>query len=89
MAEPTAQIKIRVIPRAKRTEWGGKRGESRVVRLQAAPVKGAANDALIAFLHKELGVSASALEIVHGDKDRDKIVRVQGMRQAALDKLLG
>ena len=89
MPEDVAQIKIRVIPRAKRTEWGGKRGESWVVRLQAAPVKGAANEALIEFLHKELGVSAAALEIVHGDKDRDKIVRVDGLTQAEVDARLG
>jgi uncharacterized protein YggU (UPF0235/DUF167 family) len=60
-----------------------------VVRLQAAPVKGAANEALIEFLHKELGVSAAALEIVHGDKDRDKIVRVDGLTQAEVDARLG
>ena len=79
-----ASLKIRVIPRASRTEWGGKRGDALVVRLQAPPVEGAANEALLKFLAKELGVRAGALEIVSGERARDKMVRVEGMDQREL-----
>jgi uncharacterized protein YggU (UPF0235/DUF167 family) len=86
MPELTSQLKLRVIPRAKRTGWGGRRGEAWVVRLQAAPVKGAANAALLDFLHEALGVPGSALEILSGEQSRDKLVRVHGLSQAELEK---
>ena len=71
-------LQIRVIPRAKKTEWGGKRGDALVVRLQAPPVEGAANEALVKFLAKEFGVRPSEVEIVSGERARDKVVRVEG-----------
>lgn len=80
----SANLNIRVIPRAKKTEWGGKRGDAQVVRLQAPPVEGAANEALLKFLAKELGVRAADLEIVVGERARDKVVRVEGMGEGEL-----
>ena len=88
MPEPTAQLHLRVIPRAQRSGWGGRRGEAWVVRLQAAPVKGSANAALLRFLREELGVPGSALEIVSGEQSRDKVVRVRGMRQEELERVV-
>jgi hypothetical protein len=85
---PAAQLKIRVIPRASKTAWGGKRGDSLVIRLQAPPVEGAANAALLKFLAKELGVRASDLEIVSGDRARDKVVRGAGIGQEELERRL-
>jgi uncharacterized protein (TIGR00251 family) len=80
----TSTLKIRVIPRANKTEWGGMRGDARVVRLQAPPVEGAANEALLKFLAQELGVRVADLEIVAGERARDKVVRVEGMEEAEL-----
>jgi len=85
---PCAQFKIRVIPRAQCTGWGGKRGEALLVRLQAAPVKGSANQALLDFLSRELGLPVSALEISHGERGRDKVLRVEGLTQEELDQKL-
>ncbi|NLO72972.1 MAG: DUF167 domain-containing protein [candidate division WS1 bacterium] len=85
---PCAQLKIRVIPRAQRTGWGGRRGDALVVRLQAAPVKGSANQALLDFLRRELDLPASALEIAHGERGRDKLLRVQGLSQKELEQRL-
>jgi uncharacterized protein (TIGR00251 family) len=82
-------LQIRVIPRAKKTEWGGKRGAALVVRLQAPPVEGAANEALLKFLAKELGVRAGDVEIVSGERSRDKVVRVEGMEERDLISKLG
>ena len=84
----SALLKIRVIPRARKTEWGGQRGEALVVRLQAPPVEGAANEALLKFLAKELGVRAGDLEMVAGDKARDKVVRVEGMTAEEAERRL-
>ena len=76
---PVCDIRIRVIPRAAREEITGERGESITIKLAAAPVKGAANKALILFLSKRLGVSRSSISIVGGETSRDKRLRVEGL----------
>lgn len=83
-----AQLKIRVIPRARQATWSGWRGEALVVRLTSPPVKGAANKELVSFLQAQLGVSRADLEIVSGEHSRDKTVRVYGLSQAQLDTLI-
>jgi uncharacterized protein (TIGR00251 family) len=77
---------VRVIPRAGRTAVGGKRGDALLVRLAAAPVDGAANEALIAFMAKLLGCSRRDISIVSGDKSRDKRLRVAGLTPAELER---
>lgn len=70
---------VRVIPRAGRTGVAGIRGDALLVRLAAAPVDGAANDALIAFLSRELDCPKRDVAIVSGQASRDKRVAVGGL----------
>ena len=74
----TAIITIRVIPRAGRTAVAGMRGDAVLVRLAAAPVDGAANEALIAFVATTLGCSRRDVAIVSGERSRDKRLRIDG-----------
>jgi uncharacterized protein (TIGR00251 family) len=69
---------VRVIPRAGRTCVAGARGGALLVRLAAAPVDGAANDALISFLAELLGRPRRDLAIAAGERSRDKVVRIAG-----------
>ena len=46
------------------------------VKLTAPPVEGAANEALVELLAKELGVAKSAVTLVSGATSRLKVVRV-------------
>jgi uncharacterized protein len=57
------------------------------VRLQAPPVDGAANEALIAFLADELGVSRRQVRIVSGFGSRTKILEVDPQAIPALDRI--
>jgi uncharacterized protein len=75
-------LKIRVIPRAKRSGVGGMRGDAWLIRLQAPPVDGAANEELISVLAKLLDVPKRAVTIVAGERSREKRVRVTGMDSA-------
>jgi uncharacterized protein YggU (UPF0235/DUF167 family) len=50
-----------------------------LVRLKAKPVEGAANRALLRFLAEALGVPVAAVEILRGDGQRSKTVRVRGV----------
>ena len=54
-------------------------GEGRTalaVKVAAPPVEGAANEAVIALLARELGVAKSAVSIVSGESSRLKVVRI-------------
>lgn len=84
-----ATLQIRVIPRAGRTAVAGRRGESILIRLAAAPVDGAANDALIALLSDTLNIPRRQVTIVGGHTSRDKRVEVQGLDEAAIAARLG
>ena len=72
-------LNVRVIPRAKRSEIAGMRGEAWLVRLQAPPVEGAANEELIAILAETLSVPRRDVTIVSGERSREKRVRVAGL----------
>ena len=50
-----------------------------LVRLAAPPVEGAANDALIAFLADRLRVPRRSVQIVGGERGRQKRVAVAGV----------
>jgi uncharacterized protein YggU (UPF0235/DUF167 family) len=50
--------------------------------LTAAPVDGAANEALITLLAKALGLPKRAVRIVRGEHSRDKSVSVEGVDSA-------
>ncbi len=73
-------LRIRVQPRAARTEIVGWRADGTLsVRVSAPPVEGAANTAVGALLASALGVRPSAVTVVHGERGRDKTVRVAGL----------
>jgi uncharacterized protein (TIGR00251 family) len=70
-------LAIRVTPRARRDEIVEVLPDQTIkVRLTAPPVEGKANEALMDFLSKVLSVSRSRIEIVAGEKGRDKLVSV-------------
>jgi uncharacterized protein (TIGR00251 family) len=72
-------IAVRVVPRAGRSAVAGTRGDAVLVRLQAPPVDGAANQELVTVLASALGVPRRDVSIVAGDRSRQKRVRVSGL----------
>ena len=72
-------LTVRVIPRAGRSEVAGTRDGALLVRLNAAPVDGAANAELIEVLSEALGVPKRAVTIASGERARRKTVRVAGI----------
>ncbi len=81
-------LEVRVMPRAGRTGLGGYRGGVLVIRLAAAPVDGAANDALIEFLADLLGRPKRDVSILAGHKSRNKRIAIAGLDQQQLDAKL-
>ena len=81
------RFKVHVQPRASRTEIVGVHGAALKVRLHSPPVDGAANEELVTFLAKTLGVSKRAVRIVSGQSSRGKTVEVEGVSPASVDAL--
>ena len=75
-------LTLHIQPGAKKTEVVGLHGEALKIRLAAPPVDGKANDCLIAFLAKRLGVPKSRVALVAGETSRAKRVRVAGVTVA-------
>ena len=77
-------LEVRVQPRASRSEFAGLHGDRVRVRLQAPPVDGRANAALIEFLAAAFGVPRARVSIEHGLAGRDKRVRIRDAGTIAL-----
>ncbi len=78
-------ITVRVIPRSSKNEivW---EQDGLKVRLTAAPVAGAANEALIRLLAKQLGLPRSAIRVVRGATGRKKMVEMDGISPAEVKR---
>ena len=73
-----------MIPRAGCTAVAVRRGESVLIRLAAAPVDGAANEALIDLLSDTLDVPRRQISIAGGEQSRDKVVEIHGLDEATI-----
>lgn len=72
------EVRVRVQPKASRTQLEGVRDEQLRVRLTAPPVDNAANQAIVEFIAKVIGVPKSRVALSAGHKSRDKTLFIQG-----------
>ena len=84
-----ARFAVKVQPRAKQTALAEKLGDAYKLRLAAPPVDGKANEACIRFFAERLGVAPSAVRIVQGLTSRRKIIEVEGVDAAQVERVLG
>jgi uncharacterized protein (TIGR00251 family) len=80
-------FKVRVVPRASRSEIVGEHDGALRVRIAAPPVDGAANEELVRLLARAFGVTRSEIAITAGQTAKLKTVRVTGVRPALLETL--
>ena len=80
-AEVVSHIRVRVRPRAGRSEVVGYRDGVLEVRLAALPVRGQANRALLELLSGVLGVARSRLRLEKGARGRLKLLAVEGLSE--------
>jgi uncharacterized protein (TIGR00251 family) len=81
-------VKIYLQPKASKNEIVGSYRDGIKVKVTAPPVEGKANDALIRFLAKELGIFPSSIEIVKGHHSREKTLKISGNLDQELMKKL-
>jgi uncharacterized protein YggU (UPF0235/DUF167 family) len=67
----------------------GERGGRLLVRVTAPALEGRANVAMRKLIAKRAGVATGRVQIVRGERSRDKLVRVDGIDLAPLRRALG
>ena len=85
-------VVVRAQPGAKKTAIVGVYGEGTTAQLkiavQAPPIEGRANEALIAFLAKTCGVPKSAVSVLNGELSRSKVFLLRGVTLAQAEARL-
>jgi uncharacterized protein (TIGR00251 family) len=88
-ASDGVRLRVRVQPRASRSELMGVRGDELKVRVAAPPMDGAANEALVRLLADRIGVAPSSVTIRGGAWSRSKTVVVSGVTLEHAARQLG
>jgi uncharacterized protein (TIGR00251 family) len=91
MAAGGWRLTVQVMPNAKKTEIVGVVDDALKIRLQAPPVEGKANEALVRYLAEKLDVAKSAVSLIHGHTGRRKIVGIaaEALKEDELRDRLG
>ena len=92
-ATPTGvTLAVRAQPGAKKTAITGVYGEGASAQLkiavQAPPLEGRANQALIAFLAETFAVPKNAIELISGELSRSKVFLLRGVTSAKVETAL-
>jgi uncharacterized protein (TIGR00251 family) len=72
------RLAVQVSPNARKTEVAGVLEDAVKVRLQAQPIEGRANEALIRYLAQVLAVPRSAVILTHGQSSKRKLLEITG-----------
>jgi uncharacterized protein (TIGR00251 family) len=85
-------LAVRAQPGAKKTAILGIYGEGPAAQMkiavQAPPVEGKANAALIAFLADVIGLAKNRVELVSGELSRNKVFLLRGVTPEAVQTIL-
>jgi uncharacterized protein (TIGR00251 family) len=82
------RLRLRVVPRAKRSGIVGRHGDAWKLRVTAAPERGRANEAAVQLLADTLRIQPADVRLVSGHGSRDKIVEVSGIDPSEAERRL-
>lgn len=71
------RLAVQITPNAKKTEVIGVLDDALKLKLQAQPIEGKANEALVRYLARMLSVPRSAVSIMHGQTSKRKLIEVR------------
>lgn len=81
------EIETRIIPKSSCNEIIG--GDIVRIKVTSPPVDGKANKSVIDLLSKKFKVPKKDIQIVSGEKSRNKRIRIYGISRSELSKLIG
>lgn len=78
-ASTFTDIEAKIVPKSSRNEIISLEGGTIKIKVTAAPVDGMANRAVIELISKGLKIPKKDIEIISGDKSKNKRIRVHGV----------
>jgi len=87
LAPERCLLRVKVVPKAKRTGILGVVGDALKVAVAAPPERGEANRELLEVLAATFGLAKSRLQLVRGGSSRNKVVELALPGEAALQRL--
>ncbi len=81
-------LKVYLQPRSSGNEIVGPYRDGIKVKVTAPPEEGKANEALIRFFARELGISPSSIEILKGRRFREKTLRISHCKPLDFKKII-
>ena len=85
-------LAVRAQPGAKKTSIAGIYGEGATsqikVAVQAPPIEGRANSALVAFLADFFSIPKSSIELISGELSRSKVFKLRGITLQQAQEML-
>jgi uncharacterized protein (TIGR00251 family) len=88
MKTPKTRFTLKVRAGARKTEFAGKYGDAWKLHVAAPPVDGKANEAIVSFIAKLVGVRASCVHIVSGHTSAMKIIEIDGIDNAQAERVI-
>ena len=81
-------VSLQVLPRSSRNQIVGLQGDLLRVKLTSPPVEGAANKCCCEFFAKQLHLAKSQVELLSGDKSRQKKILLRDVALAQVNAFL-
>jgi uncharacterized protein (TIGR00251 family) len=83
-----ARLTLKIRAGASKTKFKGMHGDAWKLHVAAPPVDGKANEAIIRFIAQTAGVARAGVKILSGLTGTTKIVEVDGIDSAALQRAI-
>jgi uncharacterized protein (TIGR00251 family) len=88
MAAPSTRVRVRVSPGARRGGVAGRVGEVWKLRVTAPAEGGRANEAVVRLLADTVDVPRRQVALVSGHTGREKVVELEGVEAAEVERRL-
>ncbi len=75
-------LELKIIPNAARSEIVGWLGLALKIKVKAPALEGRANEELLDFLARRLGLPRRRVALLRGEKSRQKLVQIDGLDHA-------
>ncbi len=81
-------IKVHANPKSSKNQIVGWKEDVLYIKITAPPVEGAANEAIVKFLSKELKIKKSQVSLASGDHSREKRFIIKGVTEEYIKEVL-